>query len=251
MKMKTRYISRRLCLPQRPNQAKSANATLVIKRPYVSKKSRLLGLLFADRPSQSILRPSQWSHDHSTLSTLCTTRNVALPQGYKISPWCTSMYHNIIVVPMDNILPDLSTNQYCGVPGLGRLGQIYGRQMGPVMVYLATGTHSKVENRWCLGSLRVRQVSGIVAKFDSLLSFRIFTGFIYKGLLLPNNKRSTMSTLLSYMHGPSSTIFGLVRPPVRKPVRGLHSQQTGCPLCFYHSRQNPRILAMTIALILC
>jgi len=46
---------------------------------------------------------------------------------------------------------------------------------------------------------------------------------------------STMSTLLSYMHGPSlpATIFGLVRPPVREPVRervrGLHSQQTGCP----------------------
>jgi len=46
---------------------------------------------------------------------------------------------------MDNILPDPEYQPMLWCPG--KLGKICGRQMGPVRVYLATGTHSKAENR--------------------------------------------------------------------------------------------------------
>jgi hypothetical protein len=60
-----------------------------------------------------------------------------------ISPRC--MYHNTNVTSMDNSLPDPAYQPVLWCPG--RLGQICGRQMGPVRVYLARGTYSKAENR--------------------------------------------------------------------------------------------------------
>jgi len=74
--------------------------------------------------------------------------------------------------------------------------------------------------------------------FDNLLP-SCTTFILHEGLLLPN-KRSIEQRLNNehlHNHGPwpmlPATIYGLVRRPVRKPVRervrGLHSQQTGCP----------------------
>ena len=83
------------------------------------------------------------------------------------------------------------------------------------------GTHSKAENCG----------SNIHGKSSLIYHFHLTA--LLRDLRPPSaalRSGSTMSTLLSYMYGPSlpATIFGLVHPP----VHGLHSQQTGCPLNF-------------------